>query len=403
MKIGIIREGKLPQDKRVPLPPNHCRKILDNYAGIEIVVQPSDIRCFSDDEYLKAGITLSNKVGDCDVLLGVKEVPIKQLIPDKMYFFFSHTIKEQPYNQDLLRAVIRKNIHLVDYEVLTGEAGNRLIAFGRFAGMVGAHNALWTYGQRSNLFTLPRLYECKDYEDAKVFYHNVHWPKIKIVLTGTGRVGRGAVEVLTEMKIKKVSPEDFLNKEFHTAIFTQLDGEDYAQRKDGKKFDRQDFFDHPEKYESKFLPFAEKADIFINGIYWDASAPQFFTKEEMKSDKFNISVIADITCDIAPEASVPSTLRPSTIEEPVYGYDPIKESETLPYQGDSIDVMAIDNLPNELPRDSSEAFGDQFYKHIMDELVNWKESKVIEGATIAKDGKLGPHFQYLESYAGIKK
>jgi alanine dehydrogenase len=402
MNIGIIKEGKIPHDRRVPLTPDHCKEITEDYIDIEVFIEHSDIRSYADDEYLEAGVPLVSDLHHCDVLLGVKEVPIRQLLPRKVYFFFSHTIKEQAYNQDLIKAILDKKIHLIDYEVLTDEEGNRLIAFGRFAGMVGAHNALWTYGQRSNAFTLPRMHECKDYAEAKVFYKNVQWPSLKIVLTGTGRVGDGAAKVLTDMNIKKVSPHDFLDNDFEGPVFTQLDCQHYVQHRDGQTFRKEHFFEYPEEYESIFYPFAQKADIFINGIYWDPDAPQFFSKEEMKKEDFAISVIADITCDIAPESSIPSTLRPSTIAEPVYGYHTEKEKEISPYQEEGIDIMAIDNLPNELPRDASQAFGDQFMQHIFPELLKFEESEILERATIAKNGELGPNFEYLKEYAGLK-
>ena len=152
MKLALIREGKVPPDSRVPLTPEQCAYVLANHP-VEIVVEPSPIRCFADDEYREAGIALQNDLSDADVLLGVKEVPVEQLIPGKTYFFFSHTIKKQAYNRRLLQTILEKRIRLIDYEVLTDLNGRRLIAFGRFAGMVGAHNALYTFGRRSGLFS----------------------------------------------------------------------------------------------------------------------------------------------------------------------------------------------------------------------------------------------------------
>ncbi|MEM8528259.1 MAG: alanine dehydrogenase, partial [Bacteroidota bacterium] len=194
MKIGIIREGKIPPDARVPLTPKQCRKIEANFP-VDISVEPSENRVFKDEEYVKQEVTLSKDMENCEVLMGVKEVPIDNLIPNKTYFFFSHTIKEQVYNRELLQAILAKNIRLIDYEVLTDEKSRRLIAFGRFAGMVGAHNGLWTYGKRTGIFELKRMKDYKDYAEAKAFYKAVQFPPIKIVLTGTGRVGKGAAEV----------------------------------------------------------------------------------------------------------------------------------------------------------------------------------------------------------------
>jgi len=402
LKIGIIQEGKTPPDTRVPLQPDQAADLLRRNSVHSLLVQHSPNRCYSDAEYEAAGLPLVRDLSACDILLGVKEVPIDQLIADTTYFFFSHTMKKQEYNRDLLQSVIQKNIRLIDYEALTNEKGQRLIAFGRFAGMVGAHNALWTYAQRSGAFELPRLVDLKDYKEAKDQYSTLKLPAIKIVLTGMGRVGNGAAEVLRDMGVHEVDPESFLQVETDRAIFTQLDCADYAARKDGAAFDLKYFFDEPAEHISTFSPYTRAADIFINGIYWDNSAPAFFTSEEMRQQEFNLRVIADITCDIAPLASVPSTLRPSTIADPVYGYDPVHEKETAPYQEHSIDIMAIDNLPNELPRDASKAFGEQFLEHIAPELEK-KDSAVLARATIAEKGALGSHFIYLENYLAGKE
>ncbi|MCB0586973.1 MAG: alanine dehydrogenase [Phaeodactylibacter sp.] len=396
MKIGIIREGKIPPDSRVPLIPEQCAEIVRDYP-VDIVVEPFPGRCYPDELFRRRGIPLSDDLSDCDILLGVKEVPVGQLIPEKTYFFFSHTIKEQPYNRTLLRAILEKNIRLVDYEVLTDERGKRLIAFGRFAGMVGAHNGILAYGRRTGKFSLPRMKDCLDYAEAKMLYKKVKLPPMKIVLTGTGRVGQGAADVLEDMGIRRVTPGEFLKQEFQEAVFTQLSPLHYAARKDGGTFSKKDFYRHPELFKSIFEPYYRTADVMINGIYWDKNAPAFFSKAEMRRKDFHIQVIADVTCDIAPLASVPSTLRASTIADPIYGYGPEEEAETEPYQPHSIDVMAIDNLPNELPRDASKAFGRQFISCILPELLKEK-SAMIERATIAENGRLGAHFQYLEGY-----
>lgn len=397
MKIGIIREGKIPPDSRVPLIPEHCATIMGQYEGVDIVVQPSPGRCYPDEAYRHQNIRLTENMQACEVLMGVKEVPTDQLIPNKTYFFFSHTIKEQSYNRKLLQTVLEKNIRLIDYEVLTDERGKRLIAFGKFAGMVGAHNGIMTYGKRTGLFNLVRMKDCLDYAEARHVYKRMKWPAMKVVLTGTGRVGRGAALVLRDMGLREVAPDDFLSNRYDEAVFTVLACADYAARKDGKPFRKQDFYENPAAYKSIFGPYAAAADVMINGIYWDNEAPAFFTKEEMQAADFNIQVIADVTCDIAPVSSIPSTLRPSTIPEPVFGFDPSTGSETAPYQPHAVDMMTIDNLPNELPRDASKAFGQQFMDHILPELLK-PDSKVIERATVAAGGKLGPHFQYLKGY-----
>lgn len=400
LKIGIIREGKTPPDSRVPLSPRHCKAISDR--GIDLKVQPSPGRCFTDEDYKNAGIKLSEDMTDRDILLGVKEVPIDDLLPDKTYFFFSHTIKEQAYNRDLLQAVIKKNITLVDYEVLTNENGGRVIAFGKFAGMVGAHNALWTYGQRTGAFELPRMKDLLDYAAAKEVYKSVKLPATKIILTGTGRVSAGAAMVLDDMGIQKVRPMAFVTEQFEGPVYTQVNSFYYAKRRDGREFDMvQDFYDNPSEYESDFHHFLPHADIMINGIYWDNNAPAFFTKEQMQAPNWNIKVIADVTCDIAPVTSIPSTIKASTIADPIFGYDRKTGKEVSPHGADTIDMMTIDNLPNELPRDASEAFGDMFMEHVLEQLNN-PRSELIQRGTVAARGQLGKYFRYLEGYLAGK-
>ncbi|MFK7809074.1 MAG: NAD(P)-dependent oxidoreductase, partial [Saprospiraceae bacterium] len=322
MTIGIIREGKVPPDSRVPLNPTQCKAILEEYPSVKIIVQPSPNRCFKDAEYEAAGIPIQEDLSACEVLMGVKEVPIDQLVSDKIYFFFSHTIKEQVYNRKLLQRILTKQIQLLDYEVLTNDKKQRLIAFGVFAGMVGAHNALWTYGKRTGKFELKRMKDFFDYAEAKAAYAKLELPPVKIVLTGGGRVANGAAKVLEDMGIERKSAEEFLTIDLQKPVFTQLDCHQYAARKDDSPFDLQHFFKNPSEYKSIFDPYTKIGDIMINGIYWDNEAPAFFTSEDMQQDDFKINVIADVTCDIAPVSSIPSTLKASTIADPVFGYDP---------------------------------------------------------------------------------
>jgi saccharopine dehydrogenase (NAD+, L-lysine-forming) len=397
LKIGLIREGKIPPDSRVPLAPQQCLQAEAQFP-VKIQVQPSPNRCFSDDEFRQAGARVKDVMEECDILMGVKEVPISQLIPNKTYLFFSHTIKEQAYNRDLLRVILEKNIHLIDYEVLTDEEGRRVIAFGFFAGMVGAHNGILAYGHRTDTFELRPMNQCRDYAEAKDVYRNTVFPPMRVVLTGTGRVGQGAARVLLDMGFRQISPKEYLEaKRYEFPVFTQLNSPEFVAREDGSPYHRLDFHTHPEEYKSIFLPYTHCSDIMINGIFWNNKAPVFFTREDMRHPDFSIQTIADVTCDIAPLASVPSTLRPSTIAEPVYGYDPVEDRETDPFLPHSIDVMAVDNLPNELPRDASESFGRQLLENVMAPLLA-EDHPMIARATVAKDGKLGPYFQYLEDF-----
>ena len=397
MKLGILKEGKIPPDKRVPLIPEQCEYIMNNYPDIDIYVQKSDIRKFKDNEYEKLGIAVVDTVEDCDVLLGVKEVPIDQLIPNKKYFFFSHTFKEQPYNRDLLKTILKKNIQLIDWEVITNKKGQRLIAFGRYAGIVGCYNGFIAYGKKHGLYELKRAHECEDRAEMEEQLVNIKLPSdFKLTLTGKGRVAGGAMEILQKMCLKKVSPEDFLNKTFNEPVYTQLGVEYYNKTNNSRPFIKPKFFNDPTDFNSNFLRFAKTTDMYIACHYWDSRAPYIYTREDIRDKDWNISIVADVSCDI--DCAVASTLRPSTIADPLYGYDPITETEADFMQKGSIGVMAIDNLPCELPKDASIDFGKMFIDHIIEPLTGNDPEEIIWRASETMNGKLTPHFSYLEDY-----
>jgi saccharopine dehydrogenase (NAD+, L-lysine-forming) len=397
MKIGILREEKIPEDNRVPLTPSQCRTLMEAHSNLWVAVQPSPGRCYSDDEYRYQGIAVRENLSDCDLLLGVKEIPPHLLIPDKTYMIFSHTIKKQHHNKKLLRGVLEKNIRLIDYECLKNEHGKRIIAFGRWAGIVGAYNTIRVIGLRTGRFNLTPMYECHNFAEAQKEFYKLDLPPWRIVLSGDGRVSEGAAFLLDVMKVRKVDPYSFLYKDFHEAVYTQLHSKDMFYQDGTEEFDEAHYHRHPEKYKSAFYPFSKAADAFINGIYWDKRIPVFFSQEQMRANDFNIKVIGDITCDISPDASVPSTLRTSSIYDPVYGYDPQSGIECDAYQTDSIDIIAIDNLPNELPRDASEDFGNMLISRVIPRLLKeW--STTINKATIALDGRLNEPYSYLQDY-----
>lgn len=402
-KIGLLREGKVPPDARTPLTPEQCISVQE-YFGVDIVVQPSPIRCFPDAEYTAVGLSLQEDLSDCDLLLGIKEVPIANLIAHKTYMFFSHTIKEQAYNRGLLQTILAKDIHLIDYEALKDEKNNRLIAFGYYAGVVGAHNALWAYGERTGAFTLPRMNTLRDYAVAIEVYHRMAWSPVRIVVTGGGRVGSGACRTLLDMGIRQVSPSEFLENDFAEPVFVQLHAEHYVRHKQhaNRPFDKADFYAHGDHYESTFVPYTKRADIFINCIFYDRHAPRFFEVADMLQPDFRIVTIADVTCDMMPDSSVPSTIRPSTIVTPLYGFDPCNQTETQPFSPNSVDVMAIDNLPSELPRDASAFFGRQLMEKILPELLLKEKSDVIDRASVAQNGQLTETFLYLTDYVAGK-
>jgi alanine dehydrogenase len=396
-KIGVLREEKNPPDKRVPLTPLTCSEITRKYPNVEIVVQPSSIRCYTDNEYTSFGVTLQEDLSDCDILMGVKEVPPDLIIPGKKYFFFSHTIKKQPHNQKLMHALIEKNITLIDYETLTDKNNNRIIGFGRYAGVVGAYNGILGYGLKYDLFRLQPAHLCRDRAEMEDELRRVKLPNIKIALTGGGRVANGVIETLSALRIRKVTPEEFLMASFREPVYCQLNPRDYVERPDDHNFDLNDFFKHPEHFVSRFAPFTKVTDLYISAHYWDPQAPKMFTAEDIQAKDFHISVIADITCDI--NGSVPTTLRASSIARPFYGYHIVKGVEDLAFNKDTICIMAVDNLPCELPRDASDDFGKDLSERVLPFLFADDPDKIIERASITHNGKLCAGFEYLEDYA----
>ncbi|MBX2965209.1 MAG: alanine dehydrogenase [Cyclobacteriaceae bacterium] len=397
IKLGIIREGKVPPDKRVPFTPLQTEEIEQRFSNIKIICQSSEVRAYKDDEYREQGIEVKPDVSDCDILMGIKEVPIADLIPNKTYLFFSHTIKKQPYNKKLLQEILKRKIRLIDYETLKDRLGNRLVAFGRYAGIVGAYNGLWAYGKRYNAFSIRRAFDCFDVNDLKLELRKVKLPPVKIVLTGAGRVGKGAMETLDTAGIRKVGVYDFLTKEFNEPVYVQVASSDYHTRREGGHFNRDEFHQHPERYDSTFLSFTKVADVLMAGAFWNPKAPVLFTRENMCSPEFKIKVIADITCDVG--GSIPSTTRPSTIPDPIYDYDTHTGTEAPALSDEkNVTVMAVDNLPCELPRSASEEFGRDLIDRILPLLFVKDSEGILKRATIAKDGKLTDNFTYLEDY-----
>ncbi len=397
IKIGVLREEKSPPDKRVPLTPLICSELVKKYPHLEIVVQPSKIRCYSDDEYTSFGVPLQEDLNDCNVLMGVKEVPADKLIPHKKYFFFSHTIKKQAHNQKLMKSLIEKKIEMIDYETLTDKQHNRIIGFGRYAGIVGAYNGILGYGLKYDLFRIKPANQCRDKAEMEDELRRVRLPNIKIALTGGGRVANGAIETLSALRIRKVTPEEFLMASFREPVYCQLNPRDYVERPNDHNFDLNDFFTHPEHFVSKFTPFTKVTDLYISTHYWDPRSPKMFSKKDMKSPDFHISVIADVTCDM--DGSVPSTIRASSIAQPFYGYNIHLEKEDLPFNKDTICVMAVDNLPCELPRDASDDFGKDLSERVLPSLLDQDKDKIIKRATICKEGKLTHYYEYLSDYA----
>jgi alanine dehydrogenase len=396
LKIGLIREGKIPEDNRVALTPMQCKWIQQN-KDISITVQTSEIRCYRDAEYKNLGIEVKEDMSECDILFGIKEVPVDMLISGKTYFIFSHTRKLQPYNQKLLQTIIAKGITLIDYECLEHEDGTRLIGFGFFAGVVGAHNGMMAYGKRTGAYSLERVYKKKNFQELIHTYFGLKLPLIKIAVTGSGRVAHGILEIMNLMEIHEAEPDEYKTTQFSYPVYVHLKGENLYVNKRTGKYSRKEFHEHPERYECLFSDYLSETDILLNGVYWQQNIPRLFEMPDIRNENFRIKTIADISDD--KNGSVPCNLGDLTIEEPVYGVDKITGTGSEPYLEDSIDMMAVGNLPNELPRDASLYFGEQLIKFILDDLISGG-SKIIEDATIVKNGKLTPNYEYMKSYAG---
>jgi saccharopine dehydrogenase (NAD+, L-lysine forming) len=398
LKVGILRESKNPPDRRVPLTPPQIVALEEMYPDVEFFVQPSDTRCYSDEEYDYLDIPLREDMKYCEILLGVKEVDKRLFIPGKTYMFFAHVAKKQPHNREMFREMIRNRIRLIDYEYLTTEEGQRVVAFGRHAGIVGAYNGLRARGINTNRFKLKPAYQCRDLDEMWAGLRLIDIkPGIKVLVTGDGRVAHGAMETLNICNFVQVTPEEFLAKEFDVPVVCQIGPDRYTNHKMGKPFNFRHFTRHPEEYESSFLPYTKFTDVLIACHFWDPRSPNFFTKEDMKKHDFRISVIADISCDI--NGPLPSTLRASTIADPFYDYNPYLETEEPAFSRPSnITIMAVDNLPGELPRDASLDFGRMLMNSVLDDILTRTESPMIERATLIKDGRLMPEYSYLEDY-----
>ena len=395
MKIGIIKEYKSPPDKRVVFSPEKCVETLQKFPQVEFFIEKSDIRCFSDLEYEEMGLKVVTDLSNCDVLIGVKEVPIEKLIDNKKYFFFSHTIKKQPYNKKLLQQIIKKNIELFDHETIVDNNNNRLIGFGYYAGVIGAYNGLRAYGLKNHTFSIPKAIDLKDRQEFNSILKSLSIPNMKILLTGKGRVGSGTKEVLDFLKIKEVSAQDFINETYSESVYVNIDVLDYNYS-DSIENTVSNFYNYPEKFRSTFSKFLSVSDIYFAGHYHNPKAPKLITLDDIKNPDFNVQVIADISCDI--DGPIASTIRPSTIENPTYGFHKEKLVECDFLDENALAVMAVDNLPCELPRDSSEMFGEMFLKYVIPSFFNNDEENILMNSKITSEGSLTDRFSYLSDY-----
>lgn len=400
MKIGIIRETKTPEDNRVPLTPSHIGSLQSRYPDLNFVVQTSPTRAFTDEEYSEKGIEVSENLKECDILLGIKEATIASLVPNKHYFFFGHIAKMQAYNKPLLMAMLKKGLTFSDWEYLVNSQGERLVAFGWYAGVVGAYYTLQGWGKRTHSVELPKPHREFSKEEIISLLTNASLPPAKILLTGEGRVSQGAQYVLDKIGAKKLTVKEYLDLEVpESLVYTVAGLSDLVKpRTSNSSYNREEFFSSPENYVSDFEKFAGKTDILISGHFWSPNQPVYLTKELCRRPDFRIKVIGDITCDI--EGSIMTTLRSSTHADPFYDYNPASEKEEAAFSSDAnITVMAVDTCPNALPRETSEFFGSKFIETVLPALLEkGMDSEIINGSTIVKDGKINEPFNYLEDY-----
>ena len=401
MKIGIVRETKIPEDNRVALTPAQVAALNKKFPNSEIVVQSSGIRAFTDEEYRQTGVKVVNDLSDCDVLFGIKEAQVDTLIPNKHYFFFGHIAKMQAYNRPLLQAMLYKNLTFSDYEYLVDNNGERVCAFGWWAGVVGVYYTLRGYMLKKEFFSLPKPDKYFTLAQMRKVLATSPMPKVRILITGNGRVAQGATYILRECRAQELSFNQFVNDEpvdclsFYRAPVNEL-----VKRKDGKLFDRKDFRENPEAYESDFLKFAKHTDVFVPCHFWDPNAPVYLEQEDFTKYHLPIQMIGDISCDIS--GSVKSTIRSSTHAEPYYDFNPATHQEVPLFSSpDNITVMAVDTCPNALAKDASEYFGDMLTEYVFKPLLRGEDSssEVIRKATIVKNGYLTERFSYLDNFS----
>jgi len=400
MKFGIIKERKNPPDRRVVFSPDELARLKQLHREVSVKVESSDIRVFTDIQYKNMGIEVADDISDCDVFFGVKEVPVEYLIPNKTYFFFSHTLKKQPHNRKLLQAILEKNIDLYDHETIVDAHNRRLIGFGKYAGIVGTYNSIRAFGIKFELFKLPKAATLSGKEALITHLKRLVLPPLKFVVTGTGKVGNGVKEVLDAIKIKEVSIENYLTKNYTQPVYTQIDVLDYNRRIDGRDLDFNDFFENPKDYVSNFERFTKVSDVYITAHFHANDAPNILTREMLQANDCKLKVVADISCDI--NGSIACSLRSSTIADPLYGYLPSENKEVDVFHPAAIVVMAVDNLPCELPKDASEGFGEMFMEHVIPAFFNGDKDGILARAKMTEKGKLTPRFSYLQEFVDGK-
>ena len=402
--IGIIRESR-NDENRTPLVPEHIKKYKESNPNINFIIQPSNSRCFSDEEYELCGAKINENLNQCSIIFGVKEIDPNILINNRTYLFFSHTFKInkqqkniEKHKKDLLLSILNKKITLIDYENIRGKNGTRCLGFGRFAGIVGCYNTLNLLLKVLGKQSLASAYKINDYERLVLNLKNLYFPKTKILVTGDGRVAKGVIELLNQTNIKAVSKKDFLEKKFDQPIFCNLETKDYVTNNSSTNFNLEHFINNPQDYSSSALQYLKETNILISAHYWDPSSPKIFENEDLKVLQ-NLKIVGDITCDI--NGSVPTTIRSTTIEEPNYWIERYTLKE-IDENNDGIAVMAVDNLPSELPRDSSTEFSEGIINEVLPFLLKEDDGRILNG-TITTDGSFLEKYNYLNDYIRINE
>ena len=402
--IGIVRESR-NDENRTPLVPEHIKKYKESNPNINFIIQPSNSRCFSDEEYELCGAKINENLNECSIIFGVKEIDPNILINNRTYLFFSHTFKInkqqkniEKHKKDLLLSILNKKITLIDYENIRGKNGTRCLGFGRFAGIVGCYNTLNLLLKVLGKQSLASAYKINDYERLVLNLKNLYFPKTKILVTGDGRVAKGVIELLNLTNIKAVSKKDFLEKKFDQPIFCNLETKDYVTNNSSTNFNLEHFIDNPQDYSSSALQYLKETNILISAHYWDPSSPKIFENEDLK-DLQNLKIVGDITCDI--NGSVPTTIRSTTIGEPNYWIERYTLKE-IDENNDGIAVMAVDNLPSELPRDSSTEFSEGIINEVLPFLLKEDDGRILNG-TITTDGSFLEKYNYLNDYIRINE
>lgn len=382
-------------DRRAVLSPAQCAQLLSEYPDLRILVEPSDIRIFPDEAYSQAGCTLTHDLRSAEWLLGVKEVPIDHLADGQTMFFFSHTYKRQPYNRGLLKACVERHVRLIDWELIVS-GGKRVIGFGVYAGLVGTYEGLRGYRIQAGLSPIRPAKDLGRVALLKEELAHAEWPSdLRVVMTGAGRVGQGSLDMIEATGMQAMTPDAFLSDR-QRGGYTMLTAADYVAHREGKPYDRIEFYAHPERYQNAFLPYAHVADIFIPGHYWKEGSPEFFTREDAQHPDFSIKFIGDVSCDIA--GPIASTIRPSTADAPFYGWDIATGEECAMGTPRSIGVLAVDNLPSQVPADATEGFGEAFVQSVLQPHLRGEASDMLWAATESYHGKLSEHFEHLAGY-----